>query len=94
MSRWPLLLLLFVGVAAGAQDDARDEDGWDDDAWGDDDWEEESAGWAPLTGFVEAAGDLVSDIERSCRGERPIGKNAGKCAALKQKGQAGRHRVA
>ena len=56
MSRWPLLLLLLAGVAAVAQDDARDDDSWDDDSWGDDDWAEETSGWLPLTGFVEAAG--------------------------------------
>jgi hypothetical protein len=56
MSRWPLLLLLLAGFAAVAQDDARDDDSWDDDSWGDDDWAEETSGWLPLTGFVEAAG--------------------------------------
>jgi len=65
MSRWLLLLLLLVGVAAGAQDDARDEDVWDDGAWGDDDWEEETSGWVPLTGFVEAAGGTRWDKDEA-----------------------------
>lgn len=50
MRRWFLVLLLSLGAAASAQDDA----GWDDD-W-DDDWEEEERGWLPLSGFLEAAG--------------------------------------